>query len=168
MNSRSLSLTAGTLFAVCTVLAPPTASGEDSAATCICDSKAEALIIRYTPDLAEAKWPKTPVPVHFMDLLKLDKAQTTVEGTKSHHFRCRLKSVQYDVTLEPGVPNPNLLGRCGAAVTGVISVRRNGSVVLAEQEFETINCHEREKYIKSVSFTGGSSKAALDYARYDE
>jgi len=103
-----------------------------------------------------------------MDLLKLDKAQTTVEGTKSHHFTCRLKSVQYDVTLEPGVPNPNLLGRCGAAVTGVISVKRNGAVVLAEQEFETINCHEREKYIKSVTFTDSSSKAALEYGKYEE
>jgi hypothetical protein len=167
MNSRSLSFTAAMLLAVCSVLAPA-ASAEDPAASCTCDSKADALIIRYTPDLTEAKWPKTPAPVHFMSLLKLDKAQTTVEGTTSHHFTCRLKSVQYDVTLEPGVPNPNLLGRCGAAVTGVISVKRDGAVVLAEQEFETINCHEREKYIKSVTFTGSSSKAGLEYATYEE
>ena len=167
MNSRSLWLTAGTLLAVSTVLAR-TASAEDPAASCTCDSKAGALIIRYTPELAGAKWPKTPAPVHFMALLKLDKAQTTVEGTKTHHFTCRLKSVQYVVTLEPGVANPDLLGRCGAAVTGIVSVKRNGAVVLADQEFETINCHEREKYIKSVTFTGGASKAAIEYATYQE
>jgi len=167
MTSRSLSFAAGTLLAVCAIPAP-TASAEDSAASWTCDPKAGTLVIRYTPDLAQAKWPKAPAPVHFMDLLKLDKAQTTVVGTKSHHFTCRLKSGQYDVVLEPGVPNPDLLGRCGAAVTGVISVKRNGAVVLAEQEFETINCHEREKYIKSIRFTGSSTKAALEYAAYDE
>ena len=167
MNSRSLTSIAGPILAVCTVLAP-TASGQVPAASCTCDSKAGTLIIRYTPDLNEAKWPKAPAPVHFMDLLELDKAQTTVEGTKSRHFTCRLKLVQYDVTLEPGVANPNLLGRCGAAVTGIITVKRNGAVVLDEQEFETINCHEREKYIKSVTFTGSSSKAALEYAKYEE
>jgi hypothetical protein len=167
MNTRSFSFAAGTLLAVCTVLVPA-ASAEDPAASCRCDSRAGALIIRYTPDLTQAKWPKTPAPVHFMALLKLDKAQTTVEGTKSHHFTCRLGSVLYDVTLEPGVPNPNLLGRCGAAVTGLISVTRDGAVVLADQEFETINCHEREKYIKSVTFSGSSSKAALEYATYEE
>lgn len=152
---------------MCTVLAP-IASAENAAASCTCDAKAEALVIRYTPDLREAKWPKAPAPVHFMALLKLDKAQTTVEGTKTYHFTCRLKSVQYDVTLEPGVPNPDLLGRCGAAVTGVVSVKRNGTVILAEQEFETINCHEREKYIKSITLTGSSSKAALEYAAYEQ
>ena len=167
LTSRSLSLTAGSLLAFCTVLAP-TAFAQDPAASCACDSKAGTLIIRYTPDLTESKWPKALTPVHFMDLLILDKAETTVEGTKSYHFTCRLTSVQYDVTLEPGVANPNLLGRCGAAVTGVISVKRNGAVVLAEQEFETINCHEREKYIKSVTFTGNSSKADLEYATYGE
>src|SRR5262245_58004163 len=117
MNSRWVFFTAWLLLAVCTVLAPAV-SAEDPAATCTCDSKAGTLIVRYAPEAGGAKWPETPTPVHFMDLLKLDKAGTTVEGTKSRHFSCRLKSVQYDVTLGPGVPNPNLLGRCGAAVTG--------------------------------------------------
>jgi hypothetical protein len=48
----------------------------------------------------------------------------------------------------------------------MISVKRNCAVVLSEQEFETINCHEREKYIKSVTFTGSSAKAGLEYATY--
>jgi len=103
-----------------------------------------------------------------MDLLKLDKDQTTVVGTKSQSFACDLKSVHYDVTLEPGVPNIDLLGRCGDAVTGIISVKRNGAAVLTEQEFEAINCHEREKYIKTVTFTAGSSKATLEYATYGD
>jgi len=74
MTSRSLSFAAGTLLAVCAIPAP-TASAEDSAASWTCDPKAGTLVIRYTPDLAQAKWPKAPAPVHFMDLLKLDKAQ---------------------------------------------------------------------------------------------
>lgn len=168
MNLRSLLYTAISLLIVFGLIVP--ALAEDSAATCACDAKSGTLTIRYTPDFNETKpaWPTTPESVHFMSLLVLDKQETTVEDTKSKTFTCRLKSDQFEVTLEPGVPNPNLLGRCGAAVTGIVTVKRNGAIVLDEQEFEAMNCHEREKYIKTITFKEGSAKPALVQARYEE
>ncbi len=103
-----------------------------------------------------------------MSLLDLDKAQTTVEGTRSKTILCRLASDRFEVTLEPGVPNPNLLGRCGAAITGVVTVKRNGQIVLNEQEFEDMNCHARERVLERIIFKDGSSRPELTFIDYDE
>ncbi len=140
------------------------------AASCSCDAKAGILVIRYTPDLSQAspQWPKQPPPVLFMSLLDLDGDQTTVEGTRSKTISCRLKSARFEVKLEPGVPNINLLGRCGGAVTGVVTVKRNGAVVLNEQEFEGMNCHERKRMLERITFRDGSPKPDLTYVPYPE
>lgn len=146
------------------------ARAQEPAASCSCNAKAGTLVIRYAPDLAQAKppWPKRPRPVLFMSLLDLDKAQTTVEGTRSKTDSCQLKSDRFDIKLEPGVPNPNLLGRCGDAVTGVVTIKRNGAVVVNEQEFEDINCHARERMLERITFRDGSPKPELAYVGYND
>ncbi len=169
MNSRCFFFSVTGILVFFALLTHP-ASAQGPAASCACDTKAGTLVIRYNPGLGETKpaLPKIPAPVHFMSLLELDKAQTTVEGTKSKSFTCQLKSDRFEITLEPGVPNPNLLGRCGGAVTGIVTVKRNGAVVLDEQEFEAMNCHERETFLSSVTFRDGSQKPILVYTKYEE
>ena len=143
---------------------------QEPAASCSCNAKTGAVVVRYTPDLTQTKppWPTQPPPVHFMSLLDLDKAQTTVEGTRSKTFSCQLKSDRFEIKLEPGVPNPNLLGRCGADVTGVVTIKRNDVVVLNEQEFEDLNCHARERMLERITLRDGSSKPELNYAGYGD
>jgi hypothetical protein len=61
----------------------------------------------------------------------------------------------------------NLLGRCGAAWSGVVTVTRNGEVVLKEQEFETFDCHQRERMLARIAFRNGVKEPELTYAGYD-
>ncbi len=146
------------------------AQAQEPAASCSCNRQAGTLVIRYTPDLNEAKppWPKKPTPVLFMSLLDLDEAQTTVQSTRSKTIYCRLKSDRFEITLEPGVPNVNLLGRCGAAVTGIVTVKRNGRIAMGSQEFEDLNCHERQRMLEKITFRDGATKPELTYTRYSE
>jgi len=140
------------------------------AASCSCNAKSRTLVIRYTPDLSEAKpqWPGEPRPILFMSLLVLNKAQTIVRSTRSRTISCQLNSDQFAITFEPGVPNVDLLGRCGAEVTGVVTVKRNGTVILKEQEFENMNCHERERMLERITLREGSSKPELTYVGYKQ
>ena len=142
------------------------ARAQESAATWSCDAKTNTLVIRYTDDFSqvEAQWPKQPRPIRFMSLLVTSRS--IVKETRSRTVTCQLKSERFEVIFEPGVPNPNLLGRCGGAVTGIVTVKRNGVVVLDEQEFEDLNCHARERMLERITFKGVSSKPQLTYVRY--
>jgi hypothetical protein len=71
------------------------------------------------------------------------------------------------VTFGPGVPNPNLLGRCGGEITGVVTIRRNGVVVLEDRGFEEMNCRQRERYISSITLRDNDDLPALAYATYE-
>lgn len=140
---------------------------QDPAASYACNRKSGTLVIRYSPDFREQK-PAWPATVRFMSLLILDREQTTVENTKSMAFTCRLARDRFDITFQPGVPNVNLLGRCGDAVTGIVTVKRNGNVVVDEKEFEAMNCHEREQFLSKITFRDGSPEPSLAYSKYPE
>lgn len=144
------------------------AAGQQPAASCTSDPKAGRLVIRYTYELNEENppWPASPEPVLFFSLLVLDSTGSVVEETRSDTLKFNLKSDTFEVILEPGVPNVYLQGRCGAAVTGVVTVKRNGKVVLNAKEFEDIDCHKRERFISRIAFRAGSSKPEIRYAEY--
>ncbi|HEV8580005.1 MAG TPA: hypothetical protein VGX68_13100 [Thermoanaerobaculia bacterium] len=167
--SRHLLISTLALLAVCG-FASRSAQAQDPAASWSCSTKAGILAIRYTPELSEVNppWPKQPPPVHFMSLLDLNKAGSQIEGTRTKTVSCRLKSDRFEITLAPGIPNVNLLGRCGADVTGVVTVKRNGAVVLSEQEFEDMDCHARERMLERITFKDGSPKPDLTYVGYKE
>jgi hypothetical protein len=155
------------MFVACWALPAP---AQNPAASCECNPKAGTLVIRYTNDYAKDNppWPKGLQRVEFFSLLVLNKDQTTVEDTRSKRVLCNLKSERFEVLLEPGVPNVNLLGRCGADVTGVVTVKRNGTVVINEQEFEDLNCHERKRMLDRITFRVGKTKPELHDAGYPE
>jgi len=146
--------------------AAPALAQEDAAASCACNRSGGTLVIRYTDTLGEAKWPKEPRPIVFMSLLDVDEKTTSVTGSRSKTLRCRLKHDVFEIKLEPGVPNVNLLGRCGAAVTGIVTVKRNGVVVIAEKWFEELNCFEREKFLDRITFRDRVAEPELHYAGY--
>ena len=144
-------------------------AAQDPAASVDCDPHARTLVIRYTPELSEEKpaWPERPAPIHFYSLLDLDEAESTVVGTRSESVACRLGDDRFDVILVPAVPNPNLLGRCGAAYTGVVTVKRNGTVVLDEVEFEDLDCHDRRRMLVRIEFRSGEAQARLEHVAYE-
>jgi hypothetical protein len=146
------------------------ALGQEPAASCSCDPARGALVIRYTPDLGTAAppWPEAPSPTRFFELLDLDQTESTVEDTRTAVLTCHLAHDRFEITLGPGVPNVSLVGRCGAAVTGWVTVLRNGVAVLKEQWFEELNCHERERLLESITFRDGSPKPVLRYTAYEE
>jgi hypothetical protein len=141
----------------------------DAAVTWSCRPHQGVLVIHYSPSLADAR-PEVQKenPLVFYSLLILDKDQTTVEDTKSQEIVCRLKKDKFEVTFEPGAPNPNLLGACGAAVTGLVTINRNGSVLMDQKEFEALDCTERKHYIEKIIFKDGSVKPEIVYGNYDE
>jgi hypothetical protein len=138
-----------------------------ASATSTCQPEKQRLVVRYFPSLTEAQVRKLK-PVVFFRLLKLGKDGATVTGTRSSSFDCRLGADRYTVTLSPGVPNPNLNGRCGAAITGLLSVKRNDSALLSELEFEPLDCHSRQRYVSSVIFRPGVEKPEITYADNEE
>ncbi|HSP16007.1 MAG TPA: hypothetical protein VLV78_14780 [Thermoanaerobaculia bacterium] len=149
---------------------PRSGWAQNPAAAYECDRKSSTLVIRTTDDLDEAAppWPKKLRIVEFSSLLDLNQEQTMVEGTRSESIVCRLRGDRFEITFEPGVPNPNLLVRCGAAVTGIVTVKRNGTTILDEQEFEDMNCHERKPMLETIRIRAGSSKPRLTYAPYPD
>ena len=143
------------------------AYAQNPAAAVTCSPKTGTLVIRYTPEVDEAKWPDSWDVVDFYGLLDLDREKTRVEGARSKTIRCRLKKDLFDVKLEPGVTNPNLLGRCGADFTGIVTVKRNGKEIFSEP-FEKLNCDERERMLAKIVLRDGSPKPRLTYVRTDD
>jgi hypothetical protein len=139
-------------------------------ASCAADAKTGTLVIRYTPDLNDETpaWPEKPEPVHFFKLLVLDSTGSMVEDTQIRTFKFKLRSDAFEVLLEPGVPNVNLQGMCGGAVTGIVTVKRNGAKILDAKEFEALDCFNREKYIRRITFRAGSSRPEMQYGKYPE
>jgi hypothetical protein len=155
------------LLSFCFVL---DASAQEPAASCAADAKTGTLVVRYTPDLSEETpaWPEKPEPVHFFKLLVLDSTGSMVEDTQIRTFKFKLRSDVFEVLLEPGVPNVNLQGMCGGAVTGIVTVTRNAMKILDAKEFEGLDCFNREKYIRRITFRAGSSKPEMLYGKYPE
>jgi hypothetical protein len=129
----------------------------------------KGLVIHYYPSLADAgSEVKKLNPLVFFSLVDLDTDSVSVTGTRSRVVACSLKKDRVEVILEPGVPNANLLGRCGAAITGVVTLKRNGKSLLTEEPFENINCHERERFIRTITIRAGMAKPEIQYGSYEE
>ena len=142
---------------------------QESVASYTCDAKAGTFVIRYSPDGSEGdpSWPESSHIVIFGSLLDLNEDETAITGLRSRTISCRLKSDRFRVVFEPSVMNFNLLGRCGAAWTGTVTVTRNGKVVLNEKEFEDLDCHERERMLERIAFRDGVQEPELTYVGYE-
>ena len=107
-------------------------------------------------------------PLVFHDLLKVEKDGTAVD-TSAKTYSCKLKHDAVVVTMEAGIFNVNqdLLGLCSADVTGVVSISRNGKVILKEEAFEDLDC-ARERRIRSVTVHDGSAKVDIVWTPYDK
>ena len=138
---------------------------QEPAALCTCDPTADRFEIRYTPN--DEKWPKEPKPIHLMSLLDIDDdgVHTSVRGIRSTTLRCRLKHDRFEVKLAPGVPNRNLQGHCGMAITAVVTVKRNGIVVVDGKWLENADCFERDRTIDCITFRDGIAEPDVHESR---
>lgn len=141
------------LFAV--LLVACALRAQEPAALCTCDPKADRFEIRYTPN--DENWPKSPKPINLMSLLDIDDdgVHTTLTRIYSKTIHCRLKHDRFDVKLTPGVPNRNLQGHCGMAITAVVTVKRNGVVVIDGKWLENSDCFARDSMIDRITFHDG-------------
>ena len=157
-------MTRASLLVFALLIAAP-ALAQEPAALCTCDAKAGTLEIRYTPD--DENWPKEPKPILLMSLLDIDDdgVHTVVRRTRSTTLRCRLKHDRFEVTLRPGVPNRNLQGYCGMAVTARVTVKRNGVVVIDDNWLENIDCFERDATLDRINFRDRVAKPELHYSK---
>jgi hypothetical protein len=150
------------------VVRPLQAQELDAAATWTFRPENGVLVIHYYRSLAEAgPEVKNHDPLVFFSLVDVDSDGVSITGARSKEFVCQFKKDRLEVTLEPGVPNVNLVGSCGAAITGLLSLKRNGETILNEEPFENLNCLERERFIEVVTFRDGSAKPEIRYGSYN-
>jgi len=141
---------------------------QESAVSYTCDAKAGTFVIRYSDGSeVDPPWPKSSHVVVFSSLLDVDEKESTITGIRSRTISCRLKSDRFKVVFEPSVMNFNLLGRCGAAWSGIVTVTKNGKVVLDAKEFEALDCHQREQMLEKIAFRDGVKEPELTYVGYD-
>jgi hypothetical protein len=148
-------------------LLPRAALAQDAAATWSCEPERDRVVIQYIASLASAEpSAKERDLVIFYSLLNLARDRVTVTSTRSTTYTCKLKGATITATLGPGVPNVNLLGRCGAEITGVVSIQRDDRSILEDEPFENLNCHERERRIDTITIRGDGSKPDVRYVSY--
>jgi|GEM_PF-6027026 len=160
------------IFILSVLLFPAVAAlaGElDAAVTWDCRAKEGVFIINYYPSLGDAKPEvKKQHPLEFFSLCDVDKKESLITGTRGKDVVCQLKKDKLEIHLEPGVPNTNLLGRCGATLTGIVTIKHNGKAVLEEKEFEVLDCTVHEKYMEKITLKDGVEKPEIAYGNYDE
>lgn len=164
-----MTMVRGLAFALIAACASLSIEAQEPAASYACDAEAGTLVIRYVPDSSEAdpSWAGSAQTVMFGALLDLNEEETEITGTRSQTVSCDLKSDRFRIEFQPGVLTFNLLGRCGAAWTGIVTVTRNGEVVLNEQAFEELDCHERERMLEKIVFRDGVAAPELTYVGYE-
>lgn len=103
--------------------------------------------------------------VHFWSLIDYSKRPDgdpdRVSGVREVARDCRLSGGVYKVMLRPGIPNPNLQGLCGAAVTGEIRILKDGTEVLEKTAFENLDCNARDSYVSEISVGGKRGKVQI-------
>lgn len=73
---------------------------------------------------------------------------------------CRLSGGEYRVTLEPHIFSNDLNGRCGAAISGAVTVTRDGREVLERTAFEDY-CHGNAPIITMIRISGASGESEI-------
>jgi hypothetical protein len=84
----------------------------------------------------------------------------TIAGTQSIQKTCRLNKHSYRVLLEPQVFNYNRLGRCGAAISGAVTLYRGRALLLKRTAFEQ-DCHDNLPVITTVEVNGKTGIVTL-------
>jgi hypothetical protein len=142
-----------------------------------CDNQKQKLLVEYHKDMSSVKpMLENSKRVSFWNLLIIDKCSKddrfpgdpcSVIGIKEENFNCSLGKNNYQVTLRPIAYNPsNMEGECGAAVTGAVSILKDGNNFLDATNFEEPNCSalydEKAEIIPSISVTPKEKAAHIE------
>jgi hypothetical protein len=156
-------------FALLLLLASGAAPAQDATAWVDCDGDAERLVVVFAPgDGAERHAGPADHEVVFYELLELDPDGKTVVATHDATIECRLGTETLTVVLSPVISNVNLLGVCGAAISGSVDVSRAGVKVVDALAFEDADCFARdEEFVARVTLRAGAAAAELERRGYD-
>lgn len=150
------------------LLASTTATAQDATAWVDCDSAAGQLVIEFRPGETGERYagPAEHV-VEFYDLLEVVDGKTIV-ATHEASIECRLGGDTLVVLLSPMISNVNLLGMCGAAISGRIDISRGDARVVDALPFEDERCMERgDDFVGRVTLRAGASEPEILRRHYD-
>ncbi len=145
---------------------------QEAVARIRCAAAADTLVIAYQllpPEkIRELMRTDGERTVHFWSLVeysrRADGDPDRVTGVRDVSRTCRLSDGVYEVVLRPGIPNLNLQGRCGAAITGQVKVLHAGKSILSETAFENLDCARRDSSISEVSISGKTGQVRIKRA----
>jgi hypothetical protein len=79
-----------------------------------------------------------------------------IKSTKATR-RCELSSGEYTVILEPKIFSEDLESRCGAMISGAVTITRNGHEILEHTAFEE-NCNDKTPIITRITVFGKTAE----------
>ena len=134
------------LFTVLSALFVRNVLAQDEEVLVTCDTKAKTLLLKYSFDSPDkGRQSKLPGHVAFWDLLTIEKCSRTdrypgdpcrVVGMKERILSCKLGEDRYTMRFNPEPFNDDLQGRCGAVVSGSVSISKNGRPLLKRTSFD--------------------------------
>jgi hypothetical protein len=107
------------------------------------------VIVGTQPKYFDAELSGKYDPGSLIDIVD-DGDKTVVVWSGSIKKECDINKRKYTIIIEPQVFNTNVLGRCGAALSGAAIVYRKNKVVLERTPFEE-DCNDLKPMITNIS-----------------
>ena len=150
-------------IAILLLVASGAVSAQDATAWIDCDSAAGRLVVEFRPgETGERYDGPADHEVGFYQLLEIDADGKTIVATHEARIECRLGDDVLVVLLSPMISNVNLLGMCGAAISGRVDISRDGVDLVDGLPFEDENCMERgDDFVERVTLRAGATRAGI-------
>jgi hypothetical protein len=147
------------------------------AAIVTCLPSTHQLSIQYLWDSDQQGW-DDPNCIRFFDLLVIERCGPThpyagsacsVLDIREKVVPCRLGTDSFSVILRPVPFNDDLQGACGAYVSGIVSIRKNGKLFLKDIAFdESYDCHaDSVRVLSRLTIGPNDTTAHLTYSIRD-
>jgi hypothetical protein len=132
-----------------------------------CDQDKKQVQIKYVWDSSQKDWTNLK-RIIFFDLLVVKKCgpehrypgdACSVNQQRSKVATCKLGVNQFSMKFEPYPFNDDLQGACGAVVSGVVAISKNGKKLREPVAFdESGNCHDHTvRVVSEITIDGKTS-----------
>ena len=163
MNYRKISTLS---FLFITTIYAQSAFAVSEGVVFFCDQQNQILKVEHILEPPNGFWKKhRSTGIDFSDLLVIKKDRVIKHKTKTFH--CNFKDTSIKVTIEPQPFNDDIQGACGAAVTGAITIVKNGKTVLNREPFDTSpDCIVGgSEIIKTIKMRSGDNAPKVKYIK---